>query len=63
MWLIDTEKIHDLAVNIYNIKEECNKLKQLGVGVNCIERNIDRMLACLKMLELNICDPADVLRN
>lgn len=59
--LIEQSKIMELSKNIILIKKEVDKLKDLGSGINCVEKNIERMQACIKMLELNICDVADLM--
>lgn len=61
--MIKTDNIIELANNISKIKQEIYKIKELGEGINCVEKNADRMLASLKMLELNICDVAEILDN
>lgn len=59
--MIEKDKIIEMANSITAIKQDLNKVKILGLGINCVEKNIDRMLASLKMLELNIHDAADIL--
>lgn len=61
-----TEKtqIREMADLIANIKKEAENLKELGCscGNKCVEMNVVRMYAMIKMLELNITDAADILK-
>jgi hypothetical protein len=61
--LIEKTKIREMADLIASIKEEVETLNELGCicGVKCVEMNIVRMSAMIKMLELNITDAADIL--
>ena len=56
----------DLSVNlkemdktIKEIKEKVQYLMEISGGIQCVDRNCVRMLASIKMLELNICDVAE----
>jgi hypothetical protein len=53
-----------MADLIANIKKEAENLKELGCscGNKCVEMNVVRMSAMIKMLELNITDAADILK-
>lgn len=35
------------------------ELRNEGKGIQAVERNVDRILASTKMLELNVCDITD----
>ena len=61
--MIEKTKIREMADLIASIKEEVENLNELGCscGVKCVEMNIVRMSAMIKMLELNITDAADIL--
>lgn len=61
--MIEKTKIREMADLIASIKEEAENLNELGCscGVKCVEMNIVRMSAMIKMLELNITDAADIL--
>ena len=56
-------KIREMADIIANIKREADNLKKLGIssGNKCVEMNVVRMSAMIKMLELGITDAADIL--
>ncbi len=61
--MLDKTKIREMADIIAGIKKEAENLKELGsaCGIKCVEMNVVRMSAMIKMLELNITDAADVL--
>jgi hypothetical protein len=60
---MEKTKIREMADIIANVKKEAENLKELGCscGIKCVEMNVVRMSAMIKMLELNITDPADIL--
>jgi hypothetical protein len=55
---IDIKKV---AQKISFIKKEVNELKAMSGGIQAVDKNIDRILASIKMLEINISDLLDVL--
>jgi len=57
------DKQFDLkAINdkIQRIKRETEALKKMGASFPALDRNSSRILASIKMLELNISDIADL---
>jgi hypothetical protein len=44
------------------IKKATQELKQLSGGIQAVDRNAERILASVKMLEINISDLLDVTR-
>lgn len=56
--IINMEK---MAQKISSLKQEANELKAMSGGIQAVDRNIDRILACIKMLEINISDLLNVL--
>jgi hypothetical protein len=54
--LIDLEKIEE---KIHLMKEAAQELKVMGKNIPAMDRNLVRILASIKMLELNICDVLD----
>jgi hypothetical protein len=50
---IDAKAIH---ARIQLIKESTEQLRQLGHEFPAVQKNASRMLACIKMLELNVSD-------
>lgn len=57
--MIDYGKTAEMAKTISNIRRELDNLKDLGTGINCVEKSVDRISACVKMLELNVNDTVD----
>jgi hypothetical protein len=55
---IDIKKV---AQKISSIKKEVNELKAMSGDIQAVDKNIDRILASIKMLEINISDLLDVL--
>ena len=53
--------IKKMAEKISSIKKEVNELKAMSVDIQAVDKNIDRILASIKMLEINIFDLLDVL--
>ncbi|MFZ5650930.1 MAG: hypothetical protein ACOY4I_08745 [Bacillota bacterium] len=58
--MFDSEKVLEMARTIKEIRQLFDRLLEQGKEINCVERNVERMSACLKMLELNINDAADL---
>jgi hypothetical protein len=55
-WKID--EMYDLIQRMHHLADE---LKKKAGGIQAVERNLDRILASIKMLELNVCDVKDVI--
>jgi hypothetical protein len=53
--------IKGMAKKIQAIKETTTELKQISGGIQAVDRNVDRILASVKMLEINISDIADII--
>lgn len=54
-------KIEDMAEKIKILKETATELKRISGGIQAVDRNVDRILASIKMLEINISDIAGLL--
>ena len=52
--------IKEMAEKIREIKEAATELKSISGGILAVDRNADRILASVKMLEINISDIADI---
>ncbi|NWG01634.1 MAG: hypothetical protein HXY44_02105 [Syntrophaceae bacterium] len=50
-----------LDTRIKTIKKATQELKQLSGGIQAIDRNAERILASLKMLEINVSDVKDLI--
>ena len=55
--------IQEMAERITSIKENANRLKAMSGGIQAVDRNADRILANVKMLEINISDLAEMLKD
>jgi hypothetical protein len=49
-------KIEEMAEKIQLLKETANELKHISGGIQSVDRNVDRILASIRMLEINISD-------
>jgi len=54
-------EIRKLDTRIKTIKKTTQELKQLSGGIQAIDRNAERILASVKMLEINISDVRDLI--
>jgi len=55
--------IREMAKRIASIRENANQLKAISGGIQAVDRNVDRILASVKMLEINISDLAEMLQD
>ena len=46
---------------IKELRDNARYLMEISGGMQCVDRNCDRILASVKMLELNISDVADII--
>ena len=49
-------KVEDMAQKIELLKQTATELKRTSGGIQAVDRNVDRILASIKMLEINISD-------
>jgi hypothetical protein len=54
-------ELRKLDTRIKTIKKATLELKQLSGGIQAIDRNAERILASVKMLEINISDVKDLI--
>jgi prefoldin subunit 5 len=54
-------ELRKLDTRIKAIKKTTQELKQLSGGIQAIDRNAERILASVKMLEINISDVKDLV--
>jgi hypothetical protein len=50
-----------IAQKISSLKQEASEIKAMSGGIQAVDRNIDRILAGIKMLEINISDVIEIL--
>ncbi len=53
-------ELRKIDTRIKTIKKATQELKQLSGGIQAIDRNAERILASVKMLEINISDVRDL---
>lgn len=53
--------IKAMADLIESLRRDAEKLKEISAGIPTVEKNADRILANVKMLEINISDAAEIL--
>jgi hypothetical protein len=53
---MDQKKMKKMAGKIKTIKKEAEALKVLAGEMPAVERNVQRILASVKMLEINVTD-------
>jgi len=57
---MNRREIKKIDTRIKTIKEATQELKQLSGGIQAVDRNAERILASVKMLEINISDLIDL---
>ena len=58
---IDRDFLQELDERVQTIKTAALELQELSNGVQAVYRNADRILASVKMLEINVTDVLDLL--
>lgn len=58
--MVKEYKIGDMAEKIRLLKQAAIELKRISGGIQAVDRNVDRILASVKMLEINISDLVDI---
>lgn len=59
--MIEEYNIKEMAEKIQAIKKAATELQSISGGIQAVDRNIDRILASVKMLEINISDVIDIV--
>ena len=57
----DINNIKEMAGKIALIKKEARELKEMSGGIQAVDKNVDRILSSIKMLEINVSDVAEIL--
>jgi len=57
----DKELFEELDRRVQAIKTAARELQDLSAGIQAVDRNADRILASVKMLEINVSDVLDIL--
>lgn len=53
-------KVREMAEEIQVIKKAATELQRISGSIQAVDRNADRILASVRMLEINISDILDV---
>jgi len=61
MVFMNRREMKKIDTRIKTIKKAAQELKELSVGIPAVDRNTERILASVKMLEINISDVLDVI--
>ena len=59
--MVKEYKIVDMAGKIQLLKKTATELKRISGGIQAVDRNVDRIQANIKMLEISISDVAGIL--
>lgn len=60
---MDIEKLLEMDRRIQSVKRSVVELQNLGQEIEAVRRNADRILASIRMLELNVSDLIPVLER
>ena len=58
------DREHDLegmGAKIRELRTIAEEMRELGKGMEAVRRNVDRILASVTMLEINVCDVVEAL--
>ena len=55
--------IRKMAEKISSIRQLSNDLKAMSGGMQAVDRNVNRILASVKMLEINISDLVEIVQD
>ena len=58
--MVDKDLLAKMDEKIQAIKKEALELKEISGGIQAVDRNADRILASVKMLEINVSDALDI---
>jgi cobyric acid synthase len=58
--MTESYQLKEMAEKIQAIKEAATELQNICGGIQAVTRNVDRILASVKMLEINISDVSGI---
>ena len=58
---MDTQRLEEMHREIESIKRAVVRLRELSGGIQAVDRNVHRILASTKMLEINVSDLLQIL--
>ena len=59
--MVEGYNVKEMAEKIRILKQTATELKRISGGIQAVDRNVDRILASVKMLEINISDVVGIL--
>jgi hypothetical protein len=59
--MVQEYDIRKMAGKIRALKRQAMELKEMSGGIQAIDRNVDRILATVRMLEINISEVAEMI--
>ncbi len=59
--MVEGYNVKEMVEKIQTIKEAATELQDISGGIQAVDRNVDRILASIKMLEINIGDVAGII--
>ena len=59
--MVEKYQVKFMVEKIETLRRTATELKQISGGIQAIDRNADRILASVKMMEINISDVADII--
>jgi len=59
--VVEKYQVKFMVEKIETLRRTATELKQISGGIQAIDRNADRILASVKMMEINISDVADII--
>ena len=54
--MVDKDVLMKMDEKIQAIREAALELKEISGGIQAVDRNVDRILVSVKMLEINVSD-------
>jgi hypothetical protein len=58
--MTDNYDLQGMVSRVRTLRAAATELKSLSQGIQAVDRNVDRILASIKMLEINLVDVADL---
>ncbi len=54
--------IKSMVSKIKSLRKDAEELKKIGVAIPAVEKNVDRILADIRILEVEVVDVASIIR-
>ena len=59
--MVDEYHLVQMVRKIRLLRKSAEELKDLSGGIEAVDKNVDRILASVRMLEINVSDAADLV--